>query len=370
MASPRPPLILIVEDDLASRFLIDAVLVRAGFRTARAEDVAGARSAIAAMPPDLILLDVGLPDGSGFDVCRHIQDTPGATRTPIIFLSAHEDVSTKVKAFEAGGVDYVTKPVAGPEIIARVSTHLRLRQASEQLAELQAERIRQLAGAQQALMPHPRDLPEARFHVSLTQVLEAGGDFYDVIQAGNGIVDYLVADASGHDLAASFWTAALKAVVAQYANPANSPRDILYAMNGTLRRILPDGVFFTLVYARLNRRSNRLSVINAAHPPAIVIPSDGSEPQVMRLDGDVIGAFPDVTFDSTELSLRAGDRFVLYSDGLIELSGSSSDGLNSLVTACAVNRTLPLEPMIDAIIGKTLDGHRPSDDIVLMGVEV
>ena len=108
------------------------------------------------------------------------------------------------------GTDYITKPIVGAEEIARVRTHLRLRQAYEMLAELQAERVQQLASAQRNLMPRPKDFPEARFQVSLRQALAAGGDFYDVIPAGQDSVDYLVADASGHDLAASLWTASLK----------------------------------------------------------------------------------------------------------------------------------------------------------------
>ena len=88
-------------------------------------------------------------------------------------------------------------------MIARVRTHLRLRHAHQRLAELQAERLHQLADAQQNLMPRAEDLPEARFEVSIRPVLAAGGDFYDVFPAGEGIMDYLVADASGHNLAAS-----------------------------------------------------------------------------------------------------------------------------------------------------------------------
>lgn len=125
-----------------------------------------------------------------------------------------------MQGFEAGGVDYITKPLEGKEILARVGTHLRLKQANERLLELQADRIRQLVQAQGTIMPSPQELPEARFEIALRQVMEAGGDFYDVIPVGEGVVDYVVADASGHDLAASFWTAALKTLLNEYATAA------------------------------------------------------------------------------------------------------------------------------------------------------
>jgi len=149
----RSPLILIVDDDTVTNQMIQTILAWAGFDTACAFDVAGPLAGIREHHPDLILLDVRLPDGSGFDVCRQIQGEPGASQAPVLFISSNEDVSTKVQGFEAGGVDYITKPLAGAEIIARVRTHLRLKQAYEMLAELQAERIQWLATAQEALMP-------------------------------------------------------------------------------------------------------------------------------------------------------------------------------------------------------------------------
>ena len=366
----RSPLVLIVDDDTTTNEMIQTMLTWAGFQTAQAFDVAGALAGIREQHPDLILLDVSLPDGSGFDVCRRIQEEPGASQTPVLFISSNEDVSTKVQGFEAGGVDYITKPLAGAEVIARVRTHLRLKQAYETLAELQAERIQRLATAQEALMPQPGDLPEARFYVSLNQVLKAGGDFYDVVSAGNQVVDYMVADASGHDLAASFWTAALKALMAEYATPVNSPRDVVCSMNSALLRILPEGVFFTVIYARLNRQNGQLSLINAGHPPAIAIPGDGKDAVVVHQEGDVVGVFADATFDAKELTVRPGDRFFLYSDGLIEIGGSREEGLGRLLVAGSAWRAASLENMVQSVVRDVTGNLSPQDDIVLMGVEV
>lgn len=171
------PLVFIVDDDSSIVRTIDLFLKRAGFRTSSAGDVAEALRGIRAGHPDLVLLDVNLPDGSGFDVCRTLHNEASAFTTPILFISADEDTSTKVKGFEAGGVDYITKPIVGAEVIARVRTHLRLKRAYERLAELQAERVERLASAQQNLMPRREDFADARFQVAIRQVLTAGGDF-------------------------------------------------------------------------------------------------------------------------------------------------------------------------------------------------
>jgi sigma-B regulation protein RsbU (phosphoserine phosphatase) len=219
-------------------------------------------------------------------------------------------------------------------------------------------------------MPQPGDFPEAHFYVSLNQVLKAGGDFYDVVPVGNQVMDYMVADASGHDLAASFWTAALKALMAEYATPVNSPRDVVCSMNSALLRILPEGVFFSIIYARLNRQNGRLSLINAGHPPAILVPCNGKDVVCVHQEGDVAGAFADVNFDAKELTVRPGDRFFLYSDGLIETGGTREEGIRRLAAACTAWRGAALENMVQSAVQDVTAGLCLQDDIVLMGVEV
>lgn len=363
------PLVFVVDDDPSIVRTIDGFLKRAGFRTESAGDVAGALQGIRAKRPDLVLLDVNLPDGSGFDVCKTLSHETSALATPVLFISANEDTSTKVRGFEVGGVDYITKPIVGAEVVARVRTHLRLKRAFERLAELQAERLQQLASAQRNLMPSPQDIPEARFEVSIRQVLTAGGDFYDVIPTGQSVVDYLVADASGHDLAASLWTASLKALAAEYAGPLNLPVEIVREMNSSLRHILPRGAFFTLIYARVNRQTGRVSLVNAGHPPAIITRHAAEEPVILRQEGDVVGAFDDAVFGVAELTLEAGDRIFFYTDGLIENGGPYEDGLQNLARACQARQGLPLQAAIPAVVDEVVTSQFPADDTLLMGVE-
>jgi sigma-B regulation protein RsbU (phosphoserine phosphatase) len=369
-ATRQNPLILIVDDDATTNRMIREILSRSGFDTITAFDVAGALREIELRQPDLILLDISLPDGNGFEVCKHLQSKPGAAQTPVLFISSHDDVTTKVQGFEAGGVDYITKPLAGAEIIARVSTHLRLKHAYQRLEELQAERIQRLAVAQGAIMPVPEDLPEARFSISLQQVNQAGGDFYDVISVGPQQYDYIVADASGHDLAASFWTASLKTLLTEYATPLNTPREILQSVNNTLCRILPAEVFFTISYARLNRKTGRLILASAGHPPVCVLPKENNEVRLLRLDSDIVGAFADAGFESTEVVLRPGDRFVIYSDGLIENNQSCEAGLERLQKYLISHKSASLQNLVRDTVRDMIAGAEPHDDILLLGVEV
>jgi sigma-B regulation protein RsbU (phosphoserine phosphatase) len=366
----RPPLVLIVDDDELTGFVIQHTLRATGLETLAVRTVADALVAIAERRPDIVLLDIQLPDGDGFQVCRHMQRDPGASHTPVLFISGVLDVSMKIQAFEAGAVDYITKPLAPAEVNARVCTHLRLRQAYEQLAALQAERIERLALAQEALMPQPASVPGAVFHVARRQVLAAGGDFYDVIRIGEDVVDFIVADTSGHDLGASYWTAALKTLLTEYASPTNPPRLVLQQLNDALFRILPPEVYFTMQYARWNKRSRRVTLVNAGHPPAVVLQGHSSPPTVIDLESDVVGAFPDAVFATQRFEVSPGDRLLLFTDGLIETGGSRATGLGRLCASAAASRRLSVDRMVEQIVRDTLNGEVPTDDIVLLGAEL
>ncbi len=370
MTNAKPSVILVVDDDIITNRMIQAILTRAGFQVVCAFDVAGALRAVRESQPDLALLDVNLPDGSGFDICQKMHQEAASAQTPVLFVSASEDIANKVKGFEAGGVDYIPKPFAGEEVVARVSTHLRLKQAYAKLAELQAEKIQRLATAQETLMPLPASLPEAHFEIVLHQALKAGGDFYDVIPVGRQIVDYVVADATGHDLAASFWTASLKTLLTEYANAATPPIDVLVSINNALCRILPEGVYFTLLYARLNRQTKRLTLANAGHPPALVLTAGGGNAQFIEQDSDVMGAFTEAAFSVQDLRVNANDRFLLYSDGLIEIDGSRDSGSRRLAGAAARFRKSSLSDMVQGMVAETTEGKTVVDDVLLLGVEV
>ncbi len=364
------PLVLVVDDDPVTTMALEGLLRRAGFETLCAHDLTGADTLAHSRPVALILLDVHLPDGNGLELCKKLVSEPSTEGVPILFISANDDVETKVRGFAAGAVDYITKPLAGAEVIARVRTHLRLRAAYASLAELQAERIQRLASSQQSIMPLPESLPEARFQVCVRQALLAGGDFYDVVPSGSNIVDYVVADASGHDLGVSLWTASFKTLLAEYASVLHAPMDIFHMINGSLRRVLPEGAYFTSIYARLNRASNELVLANAGHPSSILVSREKGSAQVLRQEGDLIGIFPDAVFGLLKVSVCPGDRLFLYSDGLVEVGVSREEGTSRLVDACLSSAELPLDSAVTSIVKTICAGAEPDDDIVLMGVEV
>ncbi|MDO8837041.1 MAG: PP2C family protein-serine/threonine phosphatase, partial [Vicinamibacterales bacterium] len=127
-------------------------------------------------------------------------------------------------------------------------------------------------------------------------------------------------------------------------------------------------VYFTLLYARFNRRTRRLTVVNAGHPPAVVVPASG-DPVPVSQDGDVVGAFPDAVFGQTSVDTRPGDRLVMFTDGVIEGAGDRAAGIDRLLRACADTRQLPLADMVEQVTTLMLAGLEATDDIILLGAE-
>jgi PAS domain S-box-containing protein len=132
--------ILIVDDSPMSSRLLTQILQMEGYRVISVSGGAQALAAVQASAPDLILLDVMMPDMNGFEVAEHLHADPRSSSIPVIFISALSDEDKKVRAFSSGAVDYVSKPIHINEVIARVATHLRLRDTTRRLQEQLRER--------------------------------------------------------------------------------------------------------------------------------------------------------------------------------------------------------------------------------------
>jgi CheY-like chemotaxis protein len=144
--------IVVVDDTAINRMLLTGILGDAGFEVRAASNGTEAVAMISADPPEMILLDVQMPDMSGYDVCRLLKQNSKLRPIPVVFISALDDVAEKVKGFEAGGVDYVTKPFEPAEVLARVGSQVHLYRLQSELKERNYElqrRNEQLVLAQQ-----------------------------------------------------------------------------------------------------------------------------------------------------------------------------------------------------------------------------
>ncbi len=127
--------ILIVDDKPENLKVLDKMLTDKGYTVRKAINGNLALSATKSMPPDLILLDIKMPDLDGYQVCEALKNNPQTQEIPVIFVSALDEIFNKVKAFEIGGIDYITKPFQPEEVIARIESQLIIQIQKKQLQE-------------------------------------------------------------------------------------------------------------------------------------------------------------------------------------------------------------------------------------------
>lgn len=127
--------VLVVDDAAVNRGLLTGILSDAGYDVRAAESGAQALTMIDTAAPEIVLLDIRMPEMNGFEVCARLKARPRLSAIPVIFISSEGEVTEKVKAFEAGGVDFVMKPFEPAEVLARVGTQVKLFRAQRELEQ-------------------------------------------------------------------------------------------------------------------------------------------------------------------------------------------------------------------------------------------
>ena len=165
-------------------------------------------------PPDLVLLDVMMPEMDGYEVCTRLKLDPETKDIPVIFLTGQTEVEDETKGFDVGAVDYIHKPFSPAVVKARVQTHLVLRGTREQLAQQLLTIQKELETARQiqlsilpSVVPKMEGLDIAARYIPMTSV---AGDFYDFIVLDEKHIGILVADVSGHGMPAALIASMLK----------------------------------------------------------------------------------------------------------------------------------------------------------------
>ncbi len=169
MAARHSDRILVVDDTAANLRLLTDLLTEQGYTVHPASDGKLALKFVQSTLPDIILLDIRMPGLDGYEVCRRLKAEVRTRSIPVIFISILEDERDKVKGFQAGGVDYITKPFQPEEVLARIRTHLQLRDLTVRLEQKVVERTRDLETANQQLLQEIAERKQAEESLKRSQ---------------------------------------------------------------------------------------------------------------------------------------------------------------------------------------------------------
>ena len=319
--TPEQKLILVVDDTPLNISVITGAL-KDTYRTKVATSGAKALAVAAAdEKPDLILLDVMMPEMDGYEVCRRLKADPTTREIPVIFLTAQTDAEDETRGFQVGAVDYVHKPFSPAVMKTRVHTHLALRETREKLAqqllaiqkELETARLIQLSILPQTL-PQIDGLDIAARYVPMASV---AGDFYDFIVVDNKHVGILIADVSGHGMPAALIASMLKIALAAQSAHADDPARVLHGLNQALCGKFQHH-YVTAAYVFVDMQKRTLSYAAAGHPPLLMWGTASSGVRDVTENGLFLGMFDFATYSSINVPLAPGDRGLLYTDGISE----------------------------------------------------
>ena len=342
--------ILLVDDTVANLKVLTQTLIERGYKVRPATSGKLALKSVQSTLPDLILLDIQMPEMNGYEVCEKLKADDKTRNIPVIFISALDEVFDKVKAFTVGGVDYVTKPFQTEEVLARVETHLKMHRLQQQLAEqneiITAENLRMRAELevtrriQQMVLPTKTELEQITgLEVAgfMEPADEVGGDYYDVLQH-NGRIMFGIGDVTGHGLESGMLMLMVQmAVRTLLSHNIYEPSTLLTVINHAL-------------YGNVNRMNSEKNLslslmdyhqgvltISGQHEYIIVV-RNGKLEQIDTADlGFWIGLEPDIKDFVTQkqIVLNADDVVVLYTDGITEAENIDGE-LYELERLCEV----------------------------------
>jgi sigma-B regulation protein RsbU (phosphoserine phosphatase) len=377
MPTQLPEDILIVDDTPANLRLLSQMLSAQGYRVRAVTSGARALESAGATPPSLVLLDIRMPEMSGYDVCERLKADERTRDVPVIFISALDDLQDKVHAFKAGGVDYITKPFQLEEVLVRVETHLALRRLQAQLQEANRKFERELALAGQIQFSFlPRELPAApgwQLAARLAPARETSGDFFDAFTLPGERIGILVADVVDKGVGAALFMALCSSLLRTYT--AEFPGDLARSFAEVNRRILADtdaAQFVTVFYGLLDPSAGELVYCNAGQCPALHLGQAGAAAELIRT-GPPLGAFEEGAWSVERATLARDDALVLYTDGVTEAEDPEGEfyGTDRLRACVRAHQGRPPAQICDAILADVTafaGAPHPADDIALLVV--
>lgn len=342
--------------------------------------------------PDLLLLDVMMPEMDGYEVCRVLKDDPETRAIPIIFVTGLNDVGDEERGLRLGAVDYITKPFHAELVRARVQNQLELKRHRDHLeAEVQnrtrallaAESARQrLQGEldvasrlQQSMLPARLFSDQRGLGCRLATYLQAartvGGDLFDYFFLDKHSLFFLLGDVSDKGVPAALFMVRVRTLVRTWGPRSNDPASLLRLLNEELCQENPACMFVTMICGLLSLDTGAVQLARGGHEHPVLV-GPGPFAQALEFEGGpALGLTEGADFQNQALQLAPGQSLVFYTDGVTEACDSRHnqfgeerllEHLRRLSSQGAPEMVMGLCDSLEAFV----DDAEASDDITLL----
>ncbi len=395
--------VLLVDSSRAQRRTLAVQLIRAGYHVIEASTREEAMAICLERRPDIVIADWIIPGQSGLDFCRQFRNMQSDKYGYFILLTSRNDKKDIADGLRAGADEFLTKPVSGAELLARLAASERILRMEQSLRNANAqlkETLDQLCETQAAI---DRDMREAQrlqqglvreshgrfggFDLSLLMrpAGHIGGDLVGFFPINARRVGLFALDVSGHGIASALLSARLAALLSGATDhnialritelglyDARPPLEILRELNALMINELRIDSYFTMVYADLDFLSGDVRLVQAGHPYPVLQRADGRIERIGH-GGLPVGVFANAEYEEVFLTMEAGDRLFIASDGLTETENPRGDTLgdDGLQAILRTNATLRGDALLESIcwsVANYAEGKR-SDDISAVLIE-
>ena len=363
--------VMVVDDSRMQRKILSSQLARSGYVVVEAGNAEEALDACLADPPDLVISDWMMPGMSGIEFCQALREHVGENYIYFILLTSKTESAEIARGLDGGADDFLTKPVSGDELRARIAAGERIlrmereltdknRLLSSTLSELQAlydSVDRDLVEArklQQSLVrERHRDFGSAEITLLLRPSGHVGGDLVGFFPISDRRVGAFSIDVSGHGITSALMTARIAGYLSGSSPDQNialslteagsydalDPAELAQRLNGVVLRELQTENYLTLAYADVDLDSGRVVLVQAGHPHPAIQRADGRV-DYLGEGGLPVGLIEGARFESFEARLYPGDRLFLMSDGITEAEDIAGNqlgecGLATLMRECS-----------------------------------
>jgi serine phosphatase RsbU (regulator of sigma subunit) len=390
------PKILIVDDEPFNVDYLEQELEDLDYHTVSAANGREALAQVAAEKPDVILLDIMMPELNGFQVLERLRADPESRNLPVIVISAMNDLKSVVRGIELGAEDYLPKPFEPVLLRARLEASLEKKRLwdQEQLYLKGLERELEI-GRQIQVSFLPETLPQPpgwEIAAHFQAAREVAGDFYDAFPLGQGEkVGLVLGDVCGKGVGAALFMTLFRSLIRVSAmtyftgappTPAASdppPNDDI-ALLGRIVNLTNNYVarthhhastFASLFLGVLNLNSGALVYVNGGHEAPIILGPAGVKSS-LKPTGPIVGIFAGAKFNIEQAQLESGDMLVVYTDGVTDALNPAGEMFGWEKLAALLAQSVPSAPallnQIESSLRVHIAGANQYDDITLLAV--
>jgi serine phosphatase RsbU (regulator of sigma subunit) len=370
---------ILIVDDTPANIRVLAELLRQDYLLSVATSGADALEIASSQDrPDLVLLDIMMPQMDGYEVCRRLKADPKTHDVPIIFITAMSEVDDETKGFSLGAVDYITKPIQPAIVRARVDAHLELSLARNTLAaqnRMLRDSLAMAAYVQRSLLPKkPPSLPGLDVAGRMIPCDEVGGDYLDFLTghefAGRGF-GVAVGDVTGHGPAAALLMTAARACLRMRATHPGTLSEVVRDVNNSLVADLFDVGRFMTFYL-LEVQPDSVSWVSAGHEPALLVDLDSQTITDLAGGGLFLGINADTAYHEHRATFsKPGHSVALCTDGITEAWNTTGEqfGRERLKQSLLRHASKNAEAMLEGVISDVADFRGQAaqrDDLTLV----